>query len=339
MDPVRLGPHRPPSFYASSGAIDRWRHIDPGSPDASADGFRPEDWIASATAQFGKSPSGLSRLPDGRLLVEAIAADPSAWLGPDHLAAWGADPRLLVKLLDCGQRLPVHVHPGRDFAARHLLSPYGKTEAWIILDAGADATVDLGFARDVEAGELAAWTRTQDVAALRAAVNRIPVTAGDTVLVPAGLPHAIGAGILLAELQEPSDFSIFLEWQGFDLDGAADGHLGLGYDVALQCVNPAAVTADRIATLRSVRGESAFPAEADGFFRARRLTADPGAVLDAGYGVLLILGGSGRLAWAGGATDVTAGETILVPWSAGDLTVSGADLVLLHAQPPLGSQP
>lgn len=336
MDPVQLGPHRPRSFYRSSGAIDRWRHIGPDSPEASADRFRPEDWIASSTAQFGKTPSGLSRLPDGRLLVDAIAADPAAWLGSDHLAAWGADPRLLVKLLDAGQRLPVHVHPGRDFAARHLLSPYGKTEAWVILEAGADATVDLGFARDVEAAELAAWTATQDVDALRGAVNRIPVTAGDTVLVPAGMPHAISAGILLAELQEPSDFSIFLEWQDFDLDGPTAGHLGLGYDLALQCVNPAAVTADRIAGLRSVRGESAFPAEADDFFRARRVAADDDAVLAAGYGVLLVLAGSGRLGWATGALDLTAGETILAPWAAGDLTLSGADLVVLHAQPPLG---
>lgn len=336
MDPVRLGPHRPRSFYAGSGAIDRWRHIPAGSPDAAVDGRRPEDWIASTTAQFSRAPHGLSRLPDGRLLVETIGADPAAWLGPGHLAAWGPDPRLLVKLLDAGQRLPVHVHPGRDFAARHLLSPYGKTEAWIILDAGPDATVDLGFSRDVEAAELAAWTRTQDVDALRAAVNRIPVTAGDTVLVPAGLPHAIGAGILLAELQEPSDFSIFLEWAGFDLDGPAEGHLGLGYDLALGCVNPAAVTADRISGLRSVRGESAFPAEADDFFRARRVAAGPDVVLDAGYGVLLVLAGSGRLGWAAGVLDVAAGETVLVPWAAGDLTLGGEDLVVLHARPPLG---
>lgn len=160
MDPVRLGPNLPRSFYRSSGAIDRWR----AQPGASVDDHRPEDWIASTTARFGaqahggQAPSGLSTLPDGRLLLDAVRADPLAWLGPDHLQHWGADPRLLVKLLDAGERLPVHVHPGRTFAASHLLSPYGKTEAWLIMAAVPGATVDLGFARDVEFGQLRAWT-------------------------------------------------------------------------------------------------------------------------------------------------------------------------------------
>ena len=62
---------------------------------------------------------------------------------------------------------------------------------------------------------------------------------GDRVLVPAGMPHAIGRGILLVELQEPTDFSVLLEWEGFAIDGRAEGHLGLGFDVALGCVDRA----------------------------------------------------------------------------------------------------
>ena len=53
---------------------------------------------------------------------------------------------------------------------------------------------------------------------------------------PASTPHCIDAGVFIVELQEPTDFSVLLEWDGFDIDGPADGHLGLGFDVALDAV-------------------------------------------------------------------------------------------------------
>ncbi|MFI9588352.1 class I mannose-6-phosphate isomerase [Streptomyces sp. NPDC052236] len=118
-----------------------------------------------------------------------------------------------MKLLDAGQRLPLHVHPDRGFATEHLASPYGKTEAWMIVSARPGAYVHLGFDRDVEAGELAGWVAGQKTEQMLAAINRIPVTAGDAILCPAGLPHAIGDGILLVEIQEPTDFSVLLEYE------------------------------------------------------------------------------------------------------------------------------
>ena len=82
---------------------------------------------------------------------------------------------VLVKLLDAGQRLPLHVHPDRRFANAHLASPYGKTEAWVIVSAEPDAYVHLGFARDVEAAELAGWVAGQKIDEMLAATNRIPM--------------------------------------------------------------------------------------------------------------------------------------------------------------------
>ena len=74
-------------------------------------------------------------LPDGRLLRDAVAEHAGSWLGAAHVARFGADPALLVKLLDAGQRLPVHCHPSDEFAAAHFGSRYGKTEAWIVVGA------------------------------------------------------------------------------------------------------------------------------------------------------------------------------------------------------------
>jgi mannose-6-phosphate isomerase len=314
MTVLALPANQPETFYRGAGRIAAFRAVT-GLPD------RPEDWVASTTSRFGLGPSGQSVLPDGRLLAEAIAAEPGWWLGPEHVAAYGDNPAVLVKLLDAGQRLPLHVHPDRRFAADHLGSPYGKTEAWVIVSAEPGAVVHLGFARDVGPTELAGWVAGQQVGAMLAATNRVDVRAGDAVLCPAGVPHAIGAGILLVEVQEPTDFSVLLEYEGFALDGPADGHLRLGYDLALQCVDRGSWDADRLATLRG--SERLLPAAADPFFTAERLRPAPAASLAAGFSVLVVTAGGGTLAGEHDRVRVRRGDTLLVPYAAGRLTLTG----------------
>ena len=105
MRPVVLPPNAVPRFYRGGPAIAALRGSEPVGDHV------PEDWIGSMTTVFGEKELGLSRLPDGRLLRDAAAADPVAFFGPEHAARHGADPGMLVKLLDAGERLPVHVHP------------------------------------------------------------------------------------------------------------------------------------------------------------------------------------------------------------------------------------
>lgn len=300
-----LPANQPETFYRGAGRIAEFRG-GPALPD------RPEDWVGSVTARFGLAPSGLSTLSDGRVLAEAVAADPRWWLGPGR-----TDTGVLVKLLDAGQRLPLHVHPDRTFANAHLASPYGKTEAWVIVSARPGAFVHLGFSRDVAADELAGWVAGQRAEEMLAATNRIPVVAGDAVLCPAGLPHAIGDGILLVEVQEPTDFSVLLEYQNF---GLADGHLGLGYDLALQCVDRGAWGPDRLGGLRG-SAERLLPEAADEFFGARRLRG--GDRLPAGFGVLVVVAGEGRLTGAHDDLAVRRGDTLLIPFAAGPLRLDG----------------
>lgn len=163
-------------------------------------------------------------LPDGRSLPAAIEEQPEAWLGRAHLDRFGVDTRLLVKLLDAGQRLPVHAHPHVSFAAQHLGRAHGKAEAWYIIEGGE---VYLGLKQDVTAGDLKSLMMSQDVDALLGMLHRIDVRTGDVVYVPPGVLHAIAESVFVVELQEPEDLSILLEWRGFELDGERDGHLGL----------------------------------------------------------------------------------------------------------------
>jgi mannose-6-phosphate isomerase len=308
-----LPANQPETFYRGAGRIAGFRAT-PGLPD------RPEDWVGSVTARYGLYPSGLSTLPDGRLLAEAVAADPGWWLGPGR-----ADTGVLVKLLDAGQRLPLHAHPDRRFATQHLTSPYGKTEAWVIVDARPGAYVHLGFSRDIGATELAGWVADQDIGRMLAATNRIPVYAGDAILCPAGLPHAIGDGILLVEVQEPTDFSVLLEHEGF---GLAGGHLGLGYDLALTCVDRSAWSTARIDTLRGAG--SLLPEAADPFFRARRLRG--GDPVPRGFAVAVVIGGHGRLVGEHDDLPAVRGDTLLIPYAAGPLRLRG-EAEVIHLSP------
>lgn len=338
MRPVRLGANQPADrFYRGGDQIAAFRGVADSAP------FTPEDWVGSATSIFGQAPAGLTRLPSGRLLVDELAADPVRWLGADHVARWGSDPGLLVKLLDAGQRLPVHVHPHRDFAAEHLGLAHGKAEAWVML---RPAVIHLGWRRDVPTAELAGWVERQDVDAMLAATHQRSVAAGATVYVPPGCPHAIGAGALLVELQEPTDLSILLEWRDFALDGTEAGHLGLGFDVALPSVDRTATSATRLTELvRPADADPPLPPEADAYFRLERLrlsSAGPHPTrLDPGYSVLVVVSGTATLSPDPEAVDaeswppleVVAGDTVLTPYAAGVLVTRG-DAILLRCRPP-----
>jgi mannose-6-phosphate isomerase len=312
VQPIPLGPNQPATFYRGSGRLAAFRGMDLEP--------RAEDWVASTTARFGQALAGLTKLPDGTLLKDTIATDAHAWLGPDHVARFGDTPALLVKLLDTGQRLPIHVHPSREFARSQLDSSFGKTEAWIVLEAAPDAAVRLGFQRDVEAAELARWFAAQDVEALLEATNRVPVAAGDAILCPAGLPHAIGSDILLIELQEPTDFSVLLEWRDFAVD-ESEATLGLSPNAALACVDRRQCSSDRLASLHgSGSDESLLPEQAAPFFAARRVSAGR---LPTGFSVLVGIGGSGALTGEWGSVSIRRGATVVVPYAAHPCNITG----------------
>jgi mannose-6-phosphate isomerase len=306
---------------------------------SSANGGGPEDWVGSTTTALGAGSEGLSRLPDGRFLRDAIEADPVAFLGPEHVARWGANPALLVKLLDAGERLPVHFHPGRRFARDALGLRFGKTEAWIVVAADPDAVVYIGFKTALQREALAQWLEEQDTEAMLAAMNELPVRAGTALLVPAGTVHSIGTGILLVELQEPTDLSVLLEWQRFGVgDGAA--HLGLGWERALDAVD---LTPGPVPGLSGQNGSPTssdavtdlLPVAADPYFRAQRISTEGERVeLEPSFAILVVLDGVLTLSSERGQPlALHRGDTALVPHAAGATTIQGSATVI-RCRPP-----
>ncbi|NED99348.1 class I mannose-6-phosphate isomerase [Phytoactinopolyspora halotolerans] len=337
MRPVILPPHLPPTFYRGAGRIADFR----GDRTGVVPRDRPEDWIASTVSRFGDPGSGLTALPDGRLLRDAVDADPAGWLGPapaTSVAAGRPAPSSLavplVKYLDAGQRLPVHVHPDDAFARSRLDAAQGKTEAWLIMEAPPGARVHLGWRDEMPLWRLVDLVRRQDIPAMLEAMNPVPVGPGDVILVPAGTAHAICEGVFLVEVQQAADLSVLLEWQAF-LPDSSQAFGGAELDVALGCVDVAPLTDDVLSELiirgardRAASGEAVvrlMPEPADGYFGAWRVR--DGGVLPAGYSTVVVLDGAGTLVGEGWTTAIERGMTLAVPYSAGECRVTGAATV------------
>jgi mannose-6-phosphate isomerase len=311
MNAFHVQPARVYRFYRGGALLGRLRGED--EPD---DTF-PEDWVGSVTEASNpghETPNeGLSDLDDGRLLRDVVADDPEFWLGEKHLERFGTSTGLLVKLLDAAERLPVHAHPSRAFAHEHLGSHFGKTEAWIVLDTRSeDAHVWVGQRADTDPAEYRRWVDEQETEALLGSLNEVPVRAGDLVYVPAGVPHAIGAGVLIAELQEPTDFLVLCEWRGFPI-APEDAHLGLGWDRAFGALDLRANTPIR-----------ELPEEAADYFWADEVAEPAGR-----FAILLVLEGRGTI----DGTEAGPGDAFVVPAGARGLAVSG-DLRVLRCLSP-----
>jgi mannose-6-phosphate isomerase len=344
--PHVLSPNVIEHFYRGGERIAALR--DPtGSPERDEPLRRPEEWLASTVARWATDGSGLTELDGLGRLTDVIAADPDGWLGPAHVARWGSSPALLVKLLDAGQRLPVHTHPNRRFAVEHLGCPFGKTEAWAVLDVPqGGGIVFVGTTRPVPRDEWAELVEAQAVDTMLELLHPVRVSAGDGVLVPSSTPHSIDAGVFIVELQEPTDLSVLLEWEGFDLDGRADGHLGLGFDVALDAVRRDALTTaevDGLVRRSSVGAAGAprplLPERADPYFRAWAVDSGAAAVtVPAAFSVLVVTAGAGTLGWTSGHSPIGRGDALVVPHAAGPLTFDG-EVSAIVAQPPAADAP
>jgi mannose-6-phosphate isomerase len=176
-------------------------------------------------------------------------------------------------------------------------------------------------------------------------MNRIDVQPGDGILVPAGTAHAIGDGVFVAEVQEPTDFSILLEWS-ITTATREESHLGLGLPLALSATNHQAFTAQQLAGLvvhtdlnsTSANAQPLLPAGAEPFFRLDLLA--PGAAgqpaTSAGFAVAIGLSGEGELRSAlDGDVRVRRGQVLAVPAGFGDWTLAG-DVAVLCCRPGAG---
>lgn len=354
--PLPLLRNRVYRVWRGGAVLDRFQ----GQPHP-ADRNVPEEWVGSTTVSRlpGRPPDeGLSKvgLPDGSsvLLKELIQAFPQAILGEAHAARLGPDLGVLCKLLDSAMRLPVQCHPDAGFARRHLGSSFGKTEAWLVL---ATRTVDgeppyllFGFRGGVTEAAFRRAVQAQDIPAQVASLNRIEVKPGELYLVRAGTPHALGPGIFLIEIQEPTDLVVNTEHAFCGLQRTeAQCYLGLGFDLGMSCFNYQAAGEEYLAQHRliprTLRDDAAGLEErligpehtpCFGMHRVtvRRRLTDP----DRGRCYIgIVIEGRGRLTGASRDLPLQAGGTFVVPAASEHVAFEaapGQPLQLVKCFPP-----
>lgn len=164
------------------------------------DGIVAESWDVAA------HPNGTSVIAQGPLagmsLRDLMAQTGEALVGTRHRAAVAAGRfPLLIKILDANRWLSVQVHPDDAYALAHE-GEWGKTEMWVVLHAEPGAELIYGFAKPVDRASFAAAITAGEIEPW---LHRVAVKNGDTIFVPTGTIHALGPGIMVAEIQQNSD--------------------------------------------------------------------------------------------------------------------------------------
>jgi mannose-6-phosphate isomerase len=226
-------------------------------------------------------------------------------------------PTLLVKLLFTSGPLSIQVHPDDTFA-RAMGLPNGKSEAWYIISATPGAEIGIGLKRRVTSQELRASIANGSIVEL---VQWRPVAKGDVIFIPAGTIHAVGAGIVLAEIQQRSDTTFRL----FDYDRARELHIDNGVAVAnawplRSPTNPTRLTDERTVLVASRH----FVLE-----RVDLQEASSWALVAEPETWLLILGGHAAI----GLARVSIGQAVFVGGGRSSIEVGTNGLTALIAYP------
>ena len=268
-----------------------------------------------------KEQSIVARGPHrGATLRSLIEQRPDAIMGP------GWDPRarfpILVKWLDCQERLSLQVHPPAAVAAS--LGGEPKTENWFIARATPGASLIVGLRRGVTRSD---FERALATNALEALVHRFPVEAGDSMFVRSGRIHAIDAGNLILEIQQNSDTTYRVyDWGRVGDDGRPRP---LHVSESLQCIDFDDIEPD---VLRPPPGGDVILAECDEF-RIRRCErmAGAGIPLDdaAEPRIVSIVRGSAEIETGAGSTRHDAGDNVLLPADTPGSIRAGSDTTVL----------
>ena len=304
-----------------------------GNTDAPDTNF-PEEWIMSTVRARNSGREdiveGISFAKDGRSLLDIIENNPALALGDAHTANYKSSLGVLVKLIDSAERLTIQVHPTREKARELFNSEFGKTECWHIIGGreinGEKPSIYFGFKPGITREFWKECFDKQDIPAMLGCLNRFFVKPGETYLISGGVPHAIGAGCFLIEVQEPTDYTIRTERvtpQGLTVSDFMC-HQGLGFDKMFDCFDYEGYTEDQIRERFCVkrRGEEIIGYSDTQMFRLTITELNGESVViknEGAFSGIYVLSGEGEV----DGEKVTQGAQYFIPAAAEPFTVSG----------------
>ena len=270
----------------------------------------------------------------GRTLQEILCAAPGALLGARPQPTRSGRFPLLLKLLDASDVLSVQVHPDDETAMRLAEQDVGKTEMWHVLESTPGSVLYCGLDDHVDRNMLAGAIASGDLESL---LNRFEAKPGMSVFVAAGTLHAIGAGLLLAEIQQNSNLTYrCFDWNRLDASGAPRQlhiektleatHFGHSHGGAADTLSYA-VNGAEIEVLAACR-----------YFAAERITI-PGRFRretgGASFHIVLAITGPVSLETEGVPVILQTGEAALIPGANASYTVTGPGIILAYYVPDL----
>ncbi len=215
---IKLPENRVRRNYLGGAGIDRLH-----KKAVCVDNDRPEEWIGSMVeaVNLGMEPveqEGLALVDteEGvRCLRDVVDEEQSFYLGKSIHSDNTWQLSFLLKILDSAMRLHVQAHPSTRFANEIMGKPYGKLECYYILGIreGIDPYIRLGFQHSPGRERWKQIVKMQDREAMDGCFEKIPVRPGEVWYIPGGMPHAIGEGITMLEIMEPSDLVVRCEFE------------------------------------------------------------------------------------------------------------------------------
>lgn len=240
-------------------------------------------------------------------LIETYMGD---LVGDKVYDKFGIEFPLLIKFIDAMDDLSIQVHPD-DVMARARHNSYGKTEMWYVLDAEPEAKLISGFNHDTSKEE---YLKHLEDKKLYDILNSEPVVPGDTFFIPAGRVHAIGAGIMLAEIQQTSDITYRIyDWERVDFEG---NPRELHTELALDAIDYT-YHSDIKTNYRNVKNQHVTLASCD-YFTTRKIVFDQITERDYldidSFVIYICCDGKFEINYNGKENiTVVKGETILIP--------------------------
>ncbi len=229
-------------------------------------------------------------------------------LGKSVMDRFGKDFPILIKFIDAQKDLSIQLHPN-DALAKKRHNSFGKTEMWYIMDADPKAQLIVGFNRDVQQKE---YVESLENDTLLELLNYEEVTEGDTFFINTGKIHAIGAGVLLAEIQQTSDIT----YRVFDFNRKdKNGNLReLHTELAVDAIDYE--RKDDFKVTYPTEGNMANTMVESPYFKTNYLNLDTDYTLDVSqrdsFTILMCVKGEATVANAAGKTSVKKGETLLL---------------------------
>lgn len=300
--------------------------------DDSTESFYPEEWVVSAVHALNEGSTdeheGISKIKgENMYLDEALEKYKTEILGDRE----GIE--ILTKILNSSIRLPVQAHPDRPFSKKYFNSKYGKEESWVILGTEPDAKIFYGFKDGVTMEQFTQAIAESDNSktVMEDLLVGYDVKVGDVIYIPAKMVHAIGAGCLLLEVQEPTDFTIQPErWCGDRRLSDNEMYLGLTKEQALECFDidkkfPVPLEPKTLYESDNISYKSFIDDRMTETFRVRQIKLSGGKfLLDKGCGIYVVTEGDGKIIGDGYEKDITKGDYFLVPEIAKDkFTLTG----------------